>query len=315
MIDPELDGFLQVWNKAWQALPAGATARERRILFEYIADDMALPRPEGVRTSARFVKSGDRLVPVRVDRFDGEDAQPCLVYMHGGAWMQGSPMTHADITMRIAAANRQTVMSVDYALAPECPFPQAVHECRDAFVWVREHAADLAVDPGRIAVGGDSAGANLAASVCLALRGSPHEPLAQLLIYPAVHFEMSFPSYEENADAPLLQTRGMPGVNAMYCPNEADRKNPLAAPLHAESHANLPPAFIAVAQNDPLRDDGYAYADKLRDAGVPVEFDPGEGLIHGYLRAMAHCGASRERLARMCSWLADRYAAAELEHR
>ena len=134
--------------------------------------------------------------------------------------------------------------------------------------------------------------------------------MAQLLVYPCVHFEMSFPSYEENADAPLLQTKGMPGVNGMYVPKEADRRNPLAAPLHAESHADLPPAFVAVAQYDPLRDDGYAYAEKLREAGVPVEFDTGDGLIHGYLRAMAYCDASRKNLSRMIRWLSDQYASA-----
>lgn len=311
MIDPQLESFLAVWNRGWSVLPPDATPRERRILFEYIANDMALPRPAGVRTSARFVPSGGRMVPVRIDRAEGAGDQPCLIYMHGGAWMQGSPMTHADITMRIAAANKQTVVSVDYALAPEYPFPKAVHECRDTLVWVREHAADLCIDPARIAIGGDSAGANLAAAVALATRGTADAPIAQLLIYPCVHFEMSFPAYEENANAPLLQTRGMPAVNAMYCPDEAERKNPLAAPLHAESHAGLPQAFIAVAENDPLRDDGYAYADKLRAAGVPVEVDPGKGLIHGYLRAMEYCDAAREKLDLMTNWLADCYAGAQ----
>lgn len=311
MIDPQLESFLAVWNRGWSVLPPDATPRERRILFEYIANDMALPRPAGVRTSARFVPSGGRMVPVRIDRAEGAGDQPCLIYMHGGAWMQGSPMTHADITMRIAAANKQTVVSVDYALAPEYPFPKAVHECRDTLVWVREHAADLCIDPARIAIGGDSAGANLAAAVALATRGTADAPIAQLLIYPCVHFEMSFPAYEENANAPLLQTRGMPAVNAMYCPDEAERKNPLAAPLHAESHAGLPRAFVAVAENDPLRDDGYAYADKLHAAGVPVEVDPGKGLIHGYLRAMEYCDAAREKLDLMTNWLADCYAGAQ----
>ena len=311
MIDPQLESFLAVWNRGWSVLPPDATPRERRILFEYIANDMALPRPAGVRTSARFVPSGGRMVPVRIDRAEGAGDQPCLIYMHGGAWMQGSPMTHADITMRIAAANKQTVVSVDYALAPEYHFPKDVHECRDTLVWVREHAADLGIDPARIAIGGDSAGANLAAAVALATRGTADAPIAQLLIYPCVHFEMSFPAYEENANAPLLQTRGMPAVNAMYCPDEAERKNPLAAPLHAESHAGLPQAFIAVAENDPLRDDGYAYADKLRAAGVPVEVDPGKGLIHGYLRAMEYCDAAREKLDLMTNWLADCYAGAQ----
>ncbi|MFZ2099883.1 MAG: alpha/beta hydrolase, partial [Oricola sp.] len=243
-----------------------------------------------------------------IDRHETGGDQPALVYMHGGAWMQGSPMTHADITMRIAAANRQTVVSVDYALAPEHPFPQAVHECRDTMKWVRDNAADLGIDPARIAIGGDSAGGNLAAAVSIALRGTEYAPMAQLLIYPAVDFEMDKPSYVENADAPLLNVHGMPAVNAMYVPNEADRRNPLAAPIFAESHAGLPQAFVAVAENDPLRDDGYAYADRLRDAGVPVEVDDGRGLIHGYLRAMEYCAASRERLDRMCRWLSGCYA-------
>lgn len=217
-------------------------------------------------------------------------------------------MTHADITMRIAAWNRQTVISVDYALAPEHPFPMAIHEVMDVARFVKAHAADFGVDAARIAIGGDSAGANLAAAACIGLRGTEAAPMAELLVYPAVDFEMTRPAYQENADAPLLNIRGMPAVNAMYCPNPDDRRNPLAAPYLAESHAGLPPAFIAVAENDPLRDDGKDYAAKLQAAGVPVELDPGEGLIHGYLRAMEFCTASREKLEKMCAWLARQYA-------
>ena len=310
MLDPELEPFLEVWNAGWSVLPAGASVQDRRTLFEHIAERMRLPRPEGVVSAVQFVPSGGRNVLVRIDRHEDGGAQPCLVYMHGGAWLQGSPLTHADITMRIAAANRQTVVSVDYALAPEHPFPAAANECRDVVKWVHENASALGVDARCVAVGGDSAGGNLAASVAIALRGTPIAPMAQLLIYPSVDFEMDRPSYVENADAPLLNVHGMPAVNAMYCPREEDRRNPLAAPLFAENHAGLPPAFIGVAQNDPLRDDGHAYADKLRAAGVPVEFDTGEGLIHGYLRAMEYCTASRQRLDAMCRWLAERYSEA-----
>ena len=309
MLNPELEPFLKAWSENWSVLPATASPSERRLLFEYIADKMKLPRPDGVTTLVRFVPSGNRNVLVRIDRHDAEGPQPCLVYMHGGAWMQGSPMTHADITMRIAAANRQTVVSVDYALAPEHPFPTAVHECRDTMLWLHENAGDLDIDATRIAIGGDSAGGNLAAAVAIALKGTPQAPMAQLLVYPAVDFEMDKPSYVENADAPLLNVHGMPAVNAMYVPDPAERQNPLAAPYFAESHEGLPPAFVAVAQNDPLRDDGYAYAGKLRNAGVSVEVDDGEGLIHGYLRAMEFCTASRESLARMCRWLSAQYAA------
>lgn len=303
MLNPQLKPFLDRWENSWKVLPPGASAADRRLLFEYIASDMRLPRPEGVNASTWFVPSGGRNVLCRVERHEAGGIQPCLVYMHGGGWMQGSPATHADITSRIAAANRQTVISVDYALAPEHPFPAAVNEVMDVVREVRARAIPLGIDPQRIAIGGDSAGANLAAGACIGLNGTQDLPMAQLLIYPCVHFEMSFASYQENADAPLLQTRGMPGVNAMYCPSEADRKNPLAAPLHASSHAGLPQAYVAAAQYDPLRDDAHAYAEKLRQAGVPAELDPGTGLIHGYLRAMAYCETSRASLARMSSWL------------
>jgi len=304
MIDAELDTYLSEWERHWTLLPAGASLQERRILSHHLAADMALPRPGGVGTSVRFVRSGGRLVPVRVDRFTDASLQPCLLYIHGGGFTQGSPATHADITMQIAAENRQTVLGIDYSLAPENPFPAALHECRDVAVWAFENAAELGIDPQRIAVGGDSAGANLAAALTLALRGTPHAPAAQLLAYPCLHFEMSLPSYRENADAPLLPVAALPAMISAYCPDPANRTNPLAAPLHAESFAGLPPAFIAVADIDPLRDDGYAYAERLRAAGVAVEFHAGKGLIHGYLRAMKFSSTARQILAAMASWLA-----------
>lgn len=310
MLDPELLPFLDVWNGYWSVLPKPSSPQDRRKLFEYIAERMRLPQPENIDVMMRYVVSEGRNVLLRIERHAEGGAQPALVYMHGGAFMQGSPLTHADITSRIAAANRQTVISVDYALAPEYPFPKAVHEVMDVMRWARANAASLGIAPEKIAIGGDSAGANLAAGASIGLRGTDAAAMAQLLVYPAVDFEMARPAYSENANAPLLQTAGMPAVNAMYCPNAADRRNPLAAPFHAESHAGLPPAFVAVAENDPLRDDGRDYAAKLRAAGVAAELDEGEGLIHGYLRAMEYCGASRERLARMSRWLAAHYSAA-----
>ncbi len=303
MINPQLNDFLSVWNAEWSVLPEGAGPKDRRLLFEYIAEKMRLPRPDDIEISTRFVQSEGRNVLCRIERHNQGGKQPCLIYMHGGAWMQGSPMTHCDITGRIASNNRQTVISVDYALSPEYPFPKAVNEVVDVVRWANENAAELGIDPDRIAIGGDSAGANLAAAACIGMRDSEYLPIAQMLVYPSLHFDQSFPSYKENANAPLLQVKGMPEVNAMYCPDKSEWKNPLVAPLHAESHEGLPQAWIGVAQNDPLRDDGYAYADKLREAGVAVEFDSGDGLIHGYLRAMEYCEASREKLAAMSSWL------------
>ncbi|GAB4273225.1 MAG: hypothetical protein Kow0013_27080 [Pararhodobacter sp.] len=308
MIDPELDPFLAIWNDKWKALPPGASPAERRRRFEVIASEMRLPTPDDVDCATeRWVESSAGPVRVRIFRHRSGRAQPCLIYMHGGAWMQGSPETHWDITARIASWNRQTVVSVDYALAPEHPFPAAIDQCNAVARWVHANAADLGIDPTRIAVGGDSAGGNLAAVLALDLRDSEIALTAQLLIYPACDFDRNRPSYVENAEAPLLQVRGMDAVNAMYAPDTAQLAvNPRIAPLLAASHAGLPPAFIAVAQNDPLRDSGLTYAEALARAGVPVEVDHGEGLIHGYLRAMEFCSASRAALRRMADWLAAR---------
>ena len=307
MLDPELKPFLEVWGEKWSTLKAGATPAQRRARFEEIAAEMRLPTPAGIEADQeRWIDSPAGPVRVRIFRHSNGERQPCLIYMHGGAWMQGSPETHWDITARIAAANAQTVISVDYALAPEHPFPAAVLQCEAVAHWAFDHADELGIDPGKIAIGGDSAGANLAAVTALALRDGPHRLVGQLLIYPAVDFEGTRPAYRENADGPLITTASMPAVNAMYCPNPADLRDPRAAPMLAASHAGLPPAFIAVAEHDPLRDDGIDYAAALQAAGGTVTLDRGIGLIHGYLRAMEYCAASRAALARMCAWLDGR---------
>ena len=305
MIDPQLNPFLTAWGAKWAVLPAGASPADRRKRFEVIAAEMRLPTPDDVDcTAEHWVDSKAGPVRVRVFRHSDGGQQAALIYMHGGAWMQGSPETHWDITARIASWNRQTVISVDYALAPEHPYPAAIDQCNAVARWAHANAAMLGIDPARIAVGGDSAGGNLAAALALDLRGSDVPLIAQLLIYPACDFDRDRPSYAENAEAPLLQVKGMDTVNAMYSPDTAQlASNPRIAPLVADSHAGLPPAFIAVAQNDPLRDSGLAYAAALDAAGVPVVLDRGAGLIHGYLRAMEWCEASRTALHRMADWL------------
>lgn len=304
MLDPELKPFLDEWQRQWAKLPPKATPRDRRAHFEVVAAEMRLPTPDGVSTDrVEWIDTPAGAVRVRIFRHADDAAQPCLIYMHGGAWMQGSPETHWDITARIAAFNRQTVISVDYALAPEHPFPAAIVQVGAVVEWAFAKASELGIDAARIAIGGDSAGANLAAATALKFRGSNCLLHAQLLIYPAVEFEQARPSFTENADGPLLTTAGMPAVNAMYMPNEADRVDPLAAPLKARDHSGLPPAFVAVAEHDPLRDDGIAYAEALGAAGVPVVLHRGTGLIHGYLRAMEYCAASRDALEAMCAWL------------
>lgn len=311
MINPELNAFLERWGKEWSTLKPDATPADRRAHFEGVAKNMRLATPEDVDPDdEHWIESDAGEVRVRVFRHRSGGVQPALVYMHGGAWMQGSPETHWDITARIASWNTQTVISVDYAKAPERPFPAAFTQVVAVIRWAHENAQALGIDPDHLAVGGDSAGGNLAAAAALELRGSDVPIAAQLLIYPAADFDKSRPSYAENADGPLLQVKGMDAVNAMYVP-ETWRlaEDPRVAPLVAKDHSGLPPAFIAVAQNDPLRDSGLAYAEALKKAGVPVVLDEGTGLIHGYLRAMDYCADSVTKLKKMAGWLAERNAA------
>jgi len=305
MINPELNPFLADWAAAWARLPAGSGAAQRRAHFETIALEMRQPTPAGVTTEVVHVSAGETGRKVRVRIFRPSDAGPlpALIYMHGVAWMQGSPETHWDITADIAANTARVVISVDYALTPEHPFPQALNDCSAVVEWAFSRAQALGIRKEMIAIGGDSAGANLAAAQTLIHRGTPLALSAQLLVYPAVDFTMDRDSHRENADGPVVTVASMPAVNAMYCPNPADLTNPLAAPLRAASHAGLPPAFVAVAEHDPLRDEGLVYADALRAAGVPVELDRGIGLIHGYLRARPYCADARLAFDRMCDWL------------
>lgn len=309
MINPELQPFLDDWSRLWAELPQPASPAQRRAHFEHIAQRMRQPTPEGVRTDEELrieVPGSNRTVRVRVFRPALDARRPALIYMHGGAWMLGSPETHWDITSRIAAANDQVVISVDYALSPEHSFPAAVHDCEAVVRWAFGAGTGLLnLDRNAIAVGGDSAGANLAAAQTLLFRGSAIRLKAQLLIYPGVEFRLDRPSHVENANGPIINVASMPAVDAAYCPNPDDMRNPLAAPLLAASHAGLPPAFIAVARHDPLRDGGLAYAQALRDAGVAVEVDAGQGLIHSYLRAMAYCTDARTAFGRMCTWLRE----------
>ena len=307
MLNPQINDFMAEWTAQWATLPAGATPQDRRAHFEVVAANMALPKPQDIDDSAvHWIDSDAGRVRVRVFRHTGGGTQDCLIYAHGGAFMQGSPETHADITARIAAWNRQTVVSVDYALCPEHPFPAAYTQMCDVAEWCRANAQTLGIDPSRIAIGGDSAGGNLSAAVALTRKDFGF--LGQLLIYPCTEFDLTRPSMIENAEAPLLQTRGMPVVNRMYVGGEANEHllhdDPRVAPYEADDHSGLAPAFVGVAQYDPLRDSGVIYAEKLRGSGVDVALDMGDGLIHGYLRSMEYCDDSKDKLRKMAAWLA-----------
>jgi acetyl esterase len=206
---------------------------------------------------------------------------PVIVDFHGGGWVSGDPRQSDWWCSSIAAEAEVVVISVDYRLAPEYPFPTGVEDAFAVTCWVVEHAAALSVDASRVAVMGDSAGGNLAAVVCVLARdrGGPKIGL-QVLIYPAVELVDEFPSEVENANAPVLRKADMDRHRVLYL-NGADGADPLASPLRAR-HEDLPPAVIQIAQYDPLRDQGTAYADALRAAGVEVRIKNYHEAVHGY---------------------------------
>lgn len=209
---------------------------------------------------------------------------PALVYFHGGGWVVGSVDT-TDVPCRSIANRAQcVVISVDYRLAPEYPFPTAAEDGYEVTRWVANHAKALAIDANRIAVGGDSAGGNIAAAVTLMTRDAGGPSLVyQLLIYPVTDLtSTNTASYNANASGYYLTKDTMRWYIDHYVPNAADRKNPLASPLHAHDLTGLPAALVITAEYDPLRDEGEAYATKLKHAGVPVTHRRFEGMIHGF---------------------------------
>jgi acetyl esterase len=222
-------------------------------------------------------------IPVRFYTPSGSGPFPILVFFHGGGWVIGNRETHDATSRALTNAAGCIVASIDYRLAPEHKFPAAMEDSYAATRWIADHATSIGADPARIAVGGDSAGGNLAATVSLAARERGGPPLVfQLLIYPVTDHAYDTPSYKENADGYFLTRDAMVWFWNHYLDREADGRNPLASPLRASDLRSLPPAFVMTAEYDPLRDEGEMYAKRLRDAGVPVTLTRYDGTIHGF---------------------------------
>lgn len=220
-------------------------------------------------------------IPVRVYSPEGENL-PGMVFFHGGGWVMGDLEGHDDICRRLAVQIGCVVVSVDYRLAPEHPFPQAVHDAVDATEWVAANSEELGIDSTKLVVAGDSSGGNLAAVTAIIARDSRGPDLAmQLLIYPVTDGSMRTASYTENAEGYVLSSRLMAWYWDQYATGE-DRSDVLASPIGHHDLSGLPPAHVVTADLDPLRDEGIAYAELLRAAGVEVSASNYPDAFHGF---------------------------------
>ena len=257
-------------------------------------EDSSLPGPAGE-------------IPVRVYRQSAEPA-PVLVYFHGGGWVLGSLNTHHGVCATLAELSGCVVCSVDYRMAPEHRFPAAVEDAWAVTRWVVEHAAEVSGRPGALALGGDSAGGNLAA-VCARKARDADLPIAlQLLVYPVTDADLETPTYREFADGYFLTRYSMQWFWDHYLP-EGDRFRPDASPLRADDLSGIAPALVITAEFDPLRDEGEAYARRLEEAGVPVTLSRYDGMIHGFFRMPAVMDKANEALAESASALKAAFAA------
>ncbi len=260
-------------------------------------EDRTLPGPAGE-------------IPVRIYTPESTEPLPILVFFHGGGWTIGSLNSYDGVCRSLANQTHCIVVSVDYRLAPEHKFPAAVEDAYAATAWVAEHAASIHGDSQRVAIGGDSAGGNLAAVVSHMARdkGSP-KIVYQLLIYPATdYFIPGTPSIHENADGYYLTKDTMVWFWNHYANSEEDAQNPLMAPLRATDFKGLPPALVITAEYDPLRDEGELYAAKLQEAGVSVTATRYNGMIHGFFTMAGIMDQSKVAIAETVAALKTAFA-------
>ena len=300
-LHPQVRAFLDEINATPGPAPADMTVE----MVRAGATALQTPPDEPVGAVLDFEMPGGAGQPLRARAYTPRDAGagplPLLLFLHGGGWVTGDLDSHDAVSRALANASGCKVVAIAYRLAPEHKFPAALLDAYAALRWLAEHAAELGVDPRRIAISGDSAGGNLAAAVSLMARDRGGPALAfQVLVYPVAQHAFDSPSYLEYADGHLLTREGMRWYWNHYLPDTAAGLDPLASPLLAPDLRGLPPALVITAECDPLCDESEAYAKRLAQAGVAVEYKRYDGMIHAFFSlghvlddgraAVAHAG-------------------------
>ena len=292
-LDPQADALLAEMREAGVRPFEELTVPEaREAAWGYLA--LAGEPQEVARVVNRFIPGPTADIPIRVYTPEAAGPRGGIVFFHGSGWVIAN-IDICDAAVRsLANSTGCVVVAVNYQKAPEHPWPVPFDDCWAATRWVAANAEELGIDPAHMAVAGDSAGGNLAAAVCLKARdeGGPRI-VFQILVYPALDRSWDSPSAIENAEGYGLQRETMRWFWNHYVPNDADAENPLVSPLRAADLSGLPPAFIATAEFDPLRDDGERYGERLAEAGVPVHVKRYDGMIHGFYWMLGALDASR----------------------
>ena len=315
-LDPQARALIDRMAAFEAALPPGPDDdREAVIAARGAFDRQNYDLMGGAETvgAIREVKApgpGGRPIPVRVytpalppDPEQTDALRAAIAYAHGGGWIEGSLDSHDRLVRALCNGTGAVVAAIDYRLAPEHPFPAAVEDCTAAVRWLHAHARELDADADRLAVAGDSAGANLMTVVARRLRDSGGPELRlQALLYPATDAGMDTASYRELSDGYGLAAAEMARCWRLYLDGH-DPGDPDASPLRAPDLAGLPPAFVLTCEYDPLRDEGEAYAERLREAGVPVLVTRYEGLQHGFVRWRGAIDAAHRALDEVCDAL------------
>jgi acetyl esterase len=285
-LDPQAKAVIEAAARSGRPAYHQLAPKDARQLF-LETRPLSTPVPPEIGSARTLMADGPQgQIPLRLYRPAGVPAStplPVYVYFHGGGWVIGDLETHDVICRQLTAESGASVISVDYRRAPEHKFPAAADDAWAAVRWIVAHAAELGVDAERLAVGGDSAGGNLAAVVALMARdaGGPRIAL-QVLVYPVTDLGAEAKSYEDFAEGYMLTRESMRWFRAHYLNGKEDAADWRASPLRANSLAGLPPALIITAGFDPLRDEGEAYAARLRAAGVTVDYVCFGGMIHGF---------------------------------
>ena len=303
-LDPQVESLLDLLNDYDISL-SGDVAESRQQLDTMM--DLAGDDPVEVGTVSDIsIPAEDHDLPARAYVPDGEGPFPTVAFFHGGGFVLGSLDGYDNLCRLLARRSECLVVSIDYRLAPEHPWPAALEDAYAATDWLASNAEQFSGDGGRLAVAGDSAGGNLAATVSLLARerGMPDID-RQILLYPATAYLEPMDSRAENASGYFLTAEDLLWFVNQYIEIELDAHNPLAFPLSARDLSDLPPAFVMTCGFDPLRDEGIAYADRLREAGVDVEHTNYESMIHGFLNMEGIVDRTHDGIDEIAAYLRD----------